>query len=117
MDPVLRLESILAWGTLSWRGKVLVLAVIVVLAELAFRRFAPRSRVYARWTDFFQAIGSLWTGALLAVAYVLSVIPTGLALRLFGHDPLDRQLTPEATFWRSHDSNPLTPRVAARHQF
>jgi hypothetical protein len=113
----LRLESIPVWAALPWRGKLLSLAALVVLTELAFRRFAPRSRAYARWTDFFQAIGSVWTAALLAVAYVLSVIPTGLAVRLFGHDPLDRQLTPEPTFWRSHDTNPLSPRIAARHQF
>jgi hypothetical protein len=113
----LSFESIPDWATLPWRGKVLVLAAIVVLAELAFRRFAPRSRAYARWTNFFQAVGSVWTAALLGVAYALSVIPTGLALRFFGHDPLDRQLTLEPTFWRSHDANPLSPRIAARHQF
>ena len=34
-----------------------------------------------------------------------------------GHDPLDRRLAPEPTFWRAHEPNPLGPERAARHQF
>jgi hypothetical protein len=93
------------------------LATIVVLVELAFRRFAPESRAYKRWKAFFQAIGSAWTSVLLAVIYALSVGPTGLAMRLFGHDPLDRRLTLEPTFWRSQEPSSLDARAAARHQF
>jgi hypothetical protein len=93
------------------------LATIVVLLELAFRRLAPKSRAYKHWTAFFQAIGSAWTGVLLAVVYTLSVGPTGLAMRFFGHDPLDRRLTPEPSFWRTQEANPLGARAAARHQF
>jgi hypothetical protein len=96
---------------------VVALAAFVVLVELAFRRFAPKSRAYQRWTAFFQAIGSAWTAVLLAVVYALSVGPTSLAMRLFGHDPLDRRLTLEPTFWRSQEPNPLGGRAAARHQF
>ncbi len=111
-------HDLIAWSAgLPWRYKLLALATLVVLAELLLRRFAPKSRVYRRWTAFFEAIGAAWTAVLLALVYVLSVGPVGLAQRLFGKDPLDRGLAAEPSFWRSHQPNPLGPEQAARHQF
>jgi hypothetical protein len=111
-------EEAVGWfAGLPLRWKVVAAASLVVLVELAFRRLAPRSRAYARWTAFFQAIGQVWTAALLALVYILSVGPVGLVMRLFGHDPLDRGLAPEPSFWRAHEANPLGPERATRHQF
>jgi len=92
-------------ANLPLRGKVLALAALVVLIELGFRRFAPKTRAYKRWTGFFEAIGKVWTAVLLAVIYMVSV------------GPLDRSLASEPSFWRSHEPNPLGPEAAARHQF
>ncbi len=102
---------------LSLRWKVVALAAVVVLVEVGFRRLAPKSRAYARWTAFFQGIGKVWTAVLLAIVYVLSVGPIGLVMRLRRQDPLDRGLAPEPSFWRAHEPNPLGPERAARHQF
>lgn len=111
-------HDILAWWSgLPWRFKVLAFASVIVLIELGFRRLAPKSPAYRRWTAFFEGIGKVWTAVLLAVIYVVSVGPIGLVIRLFGKDPLDRGLRPEASFWRSHEPNPLGPEAAARHQF
>jgi hypothetical protein len=107
-----------AWfAGLSLRGKLLAFATVVVLVELGLRRFAPKSKAYARWTGFFQGIGSVWTALILSIVYLLSVGPIGLVMRLFGHDPLDRRLVPEPSFWRAHEPNPLGPERAVRHQF
>jgi len=109
-----------AWTWLAGlplRWKILLFATAVVLVELAFRRFAPRSRAYRGWTAFFQGLGAVWTAVILSVIYLLSVGPVGLVMRLVGHDPLDRRLRPEPSFWRSHEPNPLGPEAAARHQF
>jgi len=114
----LSLGDAFGWfAALPLRWKVLALATVVVVVELAFRRFGPRSRAYARWTRFFQAIGSVWTAVILAIIYLLSVGPIGILMRLFGKDPLDRALSPEPSFWRAHEPNPLGPERAARHQF
>jgi hypothetical protein len=110
-------DAVGRFAALPLRWKVLAFATAVVLAELAFRRFAPKSRAYARWTAFFQGIGQVWTAILLAIIYLFSVGPVGLVMRLFGHDPLDRRLTAEPSFWRAHEPNPLGPERAARHQF
>ena len=112
------LQDAVGWfAALTLRWKVLALATMVVLVELAFRRLAPKSRAYAHWTAFFQGLGKVWTAVLLAIVYVVSVGPIGLVMRLFGHDPLDRRLAPEPSFWRAHEPNPLGPERAARHQF
>ena len=102
---------------LSLRWKLVAFATVVVLVELGFRRLAPKSRAYARWTAVFQGLGTVWPAVLLGIVYVFSVGPVGLVMRLIGHDPLDRRLAPEPSFWRAHEPNPLGPERAARHQF
>jgi hypothetical protein len=114
----LSLQEAVGWlAELPLKWKVLAFATAVVLVEVGFRRLAPRSRAYARWTAFFQGIGKVWTALILAIVYVFSVGPVGLVMRLFGHDPLDRGLRPEPSFWRTHEPNPLGPERASRHQF
>jgi hypothetical protein len=96
---------------------VLAFATLVVLVELGFRRFAPKSGAYRAWTRFFEGIGHVWTAVLLGVVYFLSISLVSLGMRLARKDPLDRSLAAEPSFWRAHEPNPLGPRAAARHQF
>jgi hypothetical protein len=106
-----------AFLALPLRYKLLVFASLVVVVELLFRRFAPKSAAYRRWTAFFQGLGVVWTAVLLSVIYVVSVGPVRLVMRVSATDPLDRSLRPEPSFWRRHEPNPLGPLAAARHQF
>ena len=96
---------------------LLVLATTVLVVELIFRRVAPGSAAYRKWTAAFKFIGTIWTAVILSVVYFTSVSIIGVAMRLLGKDPLDRGLRPEPTFWRAHDPNPLGPRAASHHQF
>ncbi len=110
--------DVLAWlHAVPLRWKLMALAGALVLVEVGFRLLAPKSRAYRRWTAVFEGIGKVWTAVLLAVVYGISVGPIGLVMRLFGHDPLDRSLDPEPSFWRVHEPNPLGPEAAARHLF
>ena len=109
------LARIAAWP--MHRKVLFSVAVLVFLTELAFRRFAPRSRAYARWKKGFEAVGRFWTGIILSVVYFVSVAGVSAVMRLLGKDPLDRKLDREPTWWRRHDPNPLGPEAAARHQF
>jgi hypothetical protein len=114
----LSLQDTLTWLVdLPLRWKIVGFAATVVAIELAFRRLAPSSRAYAHWTRFFQGLGTVWTAVILAIVYLFSVGPVGVGMRLLGRDPLDRRLSPEPSFWRAHEPNPLGPDRAARHQF
>ncbi len=97
--------------------KLLSFACAILLTEIALRRLLPKSRIYAQWTALFVAVGSVWTGVILSLVYLLSVGPISLGMRLLGKDPLDRSLLGEPTFWRRHEPNPLGPQAAVRHQF
>jgi hypothetical protein len=108
-------HTVAAWP--MHRKVLLSVAVLVFLAELAFRRFAPRSRAYASWTRGFQAVGRFWTGAILSLVYFISVAGVSLGMRLMRRDLLDRRLDREPSWWRRHEPNPLGPQAAARHQF
>jgi hypothetical protein len=113
------LANLSSWAAgLPLHNKVLlVLATTVLVVELLFRRVAPHSPAYRKWTAAFQFVGSVWTAIILSIVYFASVSIVGIAMRLLGKDPLDRSLRDEPTFWRTHEPNPLGPRAAARHQF
>src|SRR3972149_10245276 len=96
---------------------ILAIATTMFVVEVAFRYLAPKSQAYKHWTRFFQALGKFWTAVILALVYFLSVALVGIGLKLLRKDPLDRKLTPEPSFWRTHEPNPLGPSAAARHQF
>ena len=106
-----------SFAGLPLRWKVLTFATLVVLIELGFRRLAPKSAAYRGWTRFFEGIGHVWTAVLLGFVYFLSISLVSLGMRVVRHDPLDRSLEPEPSFWRPHEPNPLGARAAARHQF
>jgi hypothetical protein len=110
----LSLEAVVTWIA---RHKILSLALAILLTEILLRTFARGSAAYARWTAFFQLVGSVWTAVILSVIYLLSVGPVSLGMRLLGKDPLDRGLDRKPSFWHRHDPNPLGPKVAVRHQF
>jgi hypothetical protein len=96
---------------------LLAFATTLFLVELAFRRFAPRSKAYRTWTRGIEAVGAVWTAVLLSVVYLLSVGPVSLFMRAARKDLLDRSPDGAATFWKPHEPNPLGPLAAARHQF
>ena len=104
-------------GLPAHKQALLALATTMFLVELALRQLARGSRLYARWTSVFEAIGAFWSAIILSVVYFVSVAGISAAMKLTGKDPLDRSLAPEPSFWRAHEPNPLGPLAAARHQF
>ena len=96
---------------------LLVVATVVLLGELAFRRFAPKSKAYKAWTRVFETIGVFWTAIILSLVYFLSVSFVAFFMKLAGKDILDRKIGPDKSFWKAHEPNPLGPKAAIRHQF
>jgi hypothetical protein len=113
------LNHIAAWwaGRSAFGKGIWIFAFSVLFIELAFRRMAPKSLAYRRWTSFFESIGHVWTVVILGLVYFLSVSLVAVFMKMFAKDPLDRGLDAEPSFWRPHEPNPLGPEAASRHQF
>ena len=56
--------------------------------------------VYYPWMMLAMALGFVMTRALLTLVFFLVITPIGLLMRLFGQDPMQRQLNQKAkTYW------------------
>ena len=114
-----RVDSLAGLAALPLRVKLLALASLVFVGELALRRFAARSTAYRRWTAFFAAVGAVWTAVLLSVVYALAARANVLGRRLVrdfrGRVALHAEsvpAAPNAAPKRSaqvSDSNPMSP--------
>jgi hypothetical protein len=101
----------------AYKQALLAVATTMFVVELVLRRFARGTKVYARWTAFFESLGAFWSAIILSVIYFVSVAMIWAFMKLAGRDLLDRKLDREPSFWRLHEPNPLGPLAAARHQF
>ncbi len=62
--------------------------------------------VYRVWMALAVVLGFIMTRVILSVVYYLVMTPIGLAMRLFGKDPMHRRIDPEASsYWieKSYD--------------
>ena len=75
-----------------------VLAAILAVWGLA----APKSLgpVYRGWMRFGLAISRVTTPLILTLVFFLVFTPAGLIMRLTGHDPMQRRLSPDAASYR-----------------
>ena len=79
-----------------------VAALFLLLALLAPAVLAPLNRL---WFRFGLVLHKVVNPVVMAVIFVVAVIPTGLLMRLFGKDPLRLRREPAAqTYWISRDS-------------
>src|SRR5690242_20086861 len=78
----------------EWRLGLGVVLVAVGLTIFAWSLISPRTlpAVYHAWMSFGLRIGTLMTGFLLTVVYLVIVTPVGWLMRMTSRDPLDRTL-------------------------
>jgi hypothetical protein len=101
--------AIVACYPLLHGGPVRLWALAVAGAFLAAslavpRLLAPLNRL---WFRFGLALGRVMTPVAMALVFVVAVIPTALALKLFRKDPLQRRIDRSAgTYWERRDAQP-----------
>lgn len=77
---------------LLWPG--LIVAAIGTVAPNALRG------LYFVWMAIGLTLGAIVTRIILSLVFLVAVVPIGLAMRLVGKDPLQRELDPEAdSYW------------------
>lgn len=85
-------------------GLFSVALVFLALAVACPRALGP---VLLVWMKIATALNWLMTRLLLGLAFVLLITPFGLAIGLFGLDPLKRKWMPEAeTYWEDAEEQP-----------
>jgi hypothetical protein len=87
----------LVFETLQF-GLLSVAAVFLVLALAAPAILFPFNRL---WMWFGHKLGYVNNHILLGIFFYLLMTPMGLFMRLFGRDPMQRKLDPDATTYLS----------------
>lgn len=84
------------------RQPLLWISVAVIVAAISL--IAPKSLkpMFVGLSIVTYPLGWLISRLLLLVVFFAAVLPTGLVLRLLGHDPMKRRFEPAAsTYWES----------------
>ena len=69
-------------------------------------RFIPRlfKYIFRKWVAFSIIIGYFISRILLTLIFFLVITPTGLLMKLFGKDPMDRKIDDQiSTYWIKHE--------------
>ena len=71
---------------------------VVAAGFVAWSWLAPRSLrpVYRGWMTFGRTMGRIVTPVILTLTFYIAIVPTGLAMRALGKDPMRRRFDPEA---------------------
>ncbi|MCA1961256.1 MAG: SxtJ family membrane protein [Desulfomonile sp.] len=87
---------------LFWKGASSGRWWIFAGVALSLTRLAPPlfRLIYRLWISLAVILGYFVSRILLTMIFFLVILPTGLIMRLFGKDPMDRKLDPDApTYW------------------
>ncbi|MGC8603964.1 MAG: SxtJ family membrane protein [Desulfomonilaceae bacterium] len=91
---------------LYWKGSFNGYIWIAIGLVLFIARFVPHlfKKIYSVWVSFSVIIGYFVSRVLLTVIFLLVIAPTGVLMRIFGKDPMDRKLDPKGTsYWQKRE--------------
>jgi hypothetical protein len=73
---------------------------------------ASLNPVYHYWMKFGLLIGKITTPIVLGIVFFCVIMPTGLVMRLFGHDPMTRAIDSVTQSYRVSSTKPAKDHVA-----
>lgn len=81
-----------------------IAAVFLVLGLLLPMALKP---VFDVWLRFAVVLNWFMTRVFLSVAFYLLIVPIGVAMRLFGNDPMKRAFLPKGeSYWEAPEDQP-----------
>jgi|TARA_B100002003_G_scaffold211165_1_gene207408 hypothetical protein len=95
---------------------VLMGLVSIILPIIAFSPSILRP-IFKLWLKVAHAIGWFNTQLLLTIVFILIFIPTGLVMRLFRKDPMQRKMLAEGTYWEPYELEGLKDKSRYERQF
>jgi hypothetical protein len=106
------------WPLLSGAGfrtwSLVIAAGFLAAAFVAPRLLAPLNRL---WFRFGMLLGHIVSPVVMAIIFYLTVLPTGLAMRLLGKDLLRLRFDPEAESYWIHRDPPGPAPDSLKQQF
>ena len=100
-----------AWSHLIW---IAIGAAFLLLAIFMPRLLRPAKTL---WLRLGQLLGRFLSPAMLSAVYVLSIVPIGLLLKLFGKDSLQRAHDPKSESYWIARSTPGPDPASLKNQF
>jgi len=99
---------LLIGGMAQMRGhhhRANVLWIVGVVLTLIYYAIRPLQKfTYDLWMGITYPIGWVISHALMAIMFFGVITPIGLLMRLFGRDPMERQINrAAASYWVEHD--------------
>ncbi len=89
-----------------WRDSTYGYVWLGIGVSLFLARLVPPlfKFIFRQWVAFSVIIGYFISRILLTLIFFLVITPTGLLMKLFGKDPMDRKIDPQAsTYWIEHE--------------
>ncbi len=110
------------FGVLAWRHYPSILSNVfmgIVLVILPLAAFTPTllRPVFKLWMKLAHAVGWFNTQVILAIVFILFIIPTGLIMKLIRKDPMKRKMFAEETYWEPYELEGLKDRNRYERQF
>ena len=106
------------WPLLSGSGvrtwSLVIAAGFLAAAFVAPRLLAPLNRL---WFRFGMLLGHIVSPVVMAIIFYLTVLPTGLVMRLLGKDLLRLRFDPEAESYWIHRDPPGPAPDSLKQQF
>ena len=96
--PIINSEELRIWA--------LILSFVFLFVAL----FLSKLLVYPNkiWFKFGLILGSIIAPVVMAIVYFLTVLPTGVMMRLFGKDLLNQKFNDKETYWITR-KDPIGP--------
>ena len=103
--------GLLMWRAGAQRVPFVLWGVGLAIAIVYYAIPKCRMIIYYGWMKAVYPLGWLVSHAVLGLVFYAVLTPMGLLMRLFGRDPMNRKLDPDASsYWAPHDPGGKTER-------
>ena len=93
---------IIAFYPLTYSVKINIWALVIAAVFLIITLIRPASLTFLNilWTKFGYTLGGIMAPIVMFIVYFLTVVPTGLIMKLLGRDLLNQKLNKKAnSYW------------------
>ena len=98
------------WHKHGFQLQTIVLLICsVIFLSTAWLNYMAYKPAYEMWMKVAHIIGAVVTTGILTLVFFLVFFPTGLVLRLFGKDHLERKIDLKiASYWHKRQQHPFS---------